>query len=217
MLYSERSEGFMKVFEIINSLNKGAKMEDVSANLGISRNTLYRHLKKGHYVYDNKKKKVIFIGEAEDKQEIDGMEFKDLNKRTSKPVQKSITPSNSKDIEDTRGLHSKYTAAAQEIYSESEEDAQDSLDVFPLTKEEVLQLRALLATPNIQKQDGESNSIYTEISLLPDRSKVKKYTVEIDEHIYNDFDELAKKLSNKRIGKATLVEIALARLIRDFT
>ncbi|WP_374148936.1 hypothetical protein [Priestia megaterium] len=97
----------MNVLEIINSLNNGAKMKDVAAKLGISHNTLSRHLKKVHYVYDNKKKEYIFIGQPEDKQEINSMEYKDLNKRTSKPIQKSIKPANSKDAGDTLELHSK--------------------------------------------------------------------------------------------------------------
>lgn len=200
----------MNVAQIIKSLNEGSKVEEVAEQIGVSRNTLYRHLKKVHYVYDNYKKQYVFTGNTEEKQKIDSIEYKNIAKRTSKPTQKKATTSPSKKAEETLSLYSKEIAIAKE-------ETQDSIGAFPLTNEEIAQLRALLATADTQTKDNDLDSLYTEVSQLPDRSKVKKYTVEIDERIYNDFDKLAKKLNNKRIGKATLVEIALSRLVRDFS
>lgn len=70
----------MKIISIIDELNQGRKMPDLSSELGVSKDTLRKRLNEYHYKYDNSEKKYVFEGDLSEKDKIDNTELDVKNK-----------------------------------------------------------------------------------------------------------------------------------------
>jgi len=158
----------------------------VAKEVGVSRDTLSRRLKTVGYEFNNSSKKYEFTGDLSEKSKIDEMDF---------PKNERKNPDkNNKKIIKTSGESNK-----NEIKN----------DDINLTNDEKKFIKKLY---NHQSEIRLS----VDFSMLPIRDKTKKHQMEISEKTYNDFEEFAKRMKDKRFSKNDLMEIALVRLMREF-
>lgn len=171
-------------------LNGQTTTPAVAKELGVSRDTLSRRLKTVGYEFNNSSKNYEFTGDLSEKSKIDEMDFPNSNSRNER---KKSDKNNKKIIKTS---------------VENNKDEIKNNDVN-LTNDEKLFLKKLY---NHQSEIRLS----VDFSMLPIRDKTKKHQMEISEKTYNDFEEFAKRMKDKRFSKNDLMEIALVRLMREF-
>lgn len=162
----------------------------VAKEVGVSKDTLSRRLKIVGYEYNNSSKKYEYNGDLNEKSKVDETDFSTLYNK--KFVNKSDKNNN---------IESKKTENNNVEVSENND--------IHLTNDEKLFIKKLC-----EHQSDIRLSI--DFSMLPIRNKTKKHQMEISEKTYNDFEEFAKRMKDKRFSKNDLMEIALVRLMREF-
>lgn len=173
----------------------------VAKELGVSKDTLSRRLKTVGYEYNNSSKKYEYNGELNDKSKVDETDFSTLY--NNKVVNKS-EKNHKKIINKSNGDNEKVMVKSDE----NNKKIVNNNDII-LTNDEKLFVKKLC-----EHQTEIRLSI--DFSMLPIRNKTKKHQMEISEKTYNDFEEFAKRMKDKRFSKNDLMEIALVRLMREF-
>lgn len=176
----------LKISEVIMKLNGQMTTPAVAKEVGVSRDTLSRRLKTVGYEFNNSSKKYEFTGDLSEKSEIDETDFPKNERKKSDKNHKKITKT-----------------------SEKNDNNEIKNNDVNLTNDEKIFIKKLY---NHQSEIRLS----VDFSMLPIRDKTKKHQMEISEKTYNDFEEFAKRMKDKRFSKNDLMEIALVRLMREF-
>lgn len=191
----------MKISDIILKLNGEMTTPAVAKEVGVSKDTLSRRLKTVGYEYNNSSKKYEYNGDLNEKNKIDDTDFSTLyNKNVSKKSDKN-----------NRKIIKKSDENNSNVLDKSDENNKNKTENndINLTNDEKLFIKKLC-----EHQSDIRLSI--DFSMLPIRNKTKKHQMEISEKTYNDFEDFAKRMKDKRFSKNDLMEIALVRLMREF-
>lgn len=192
----------MKISDVVMKLNGEMKVTEVAKEVGVSKDTLSRRLKTVGYEYNNSSKKYEFKGELTDKNKIDDTDFSTLyNKKSVRKSDKNNKKIINKSDEDNISLINK-PDNNNLVVSENND--------IHLTNDEKLFIKKLCEHQNEIR-------LSIDFSMLPIRNKTKKHQMEISEKTYNEFEEFAKHMKDKRFSKNDLMEIALVRLMREFS
>ncbi|RYI24970.1 AraC family transcriptional regulator [Bacillus infantis] len=179
----------MKISEIIANLNGEMKMPELAAQVGMSKDTLRRHLKSVGYSYDNSQKQYFYEGDLSDKDNIDGI---DISEITNKKVRNKSDKIQKKEVN------------KNDLYNIKVLNKEDN----SLSEDEVEFIKKLYS------EKGKIEFL-VELSMLPDRDKTKKSSIEISQETHDDFDEFSKGKKFQRFSKNDLIEIALLRFMRE--
>lgn len=191
----------LKISDVILKLNGEMTTPAVAKEVGVSKDTLSRRLKTVGYEYNNSSKKYEYNGDLNEKGKIDDTDFSTLyNKTVSKKTDK-----NNKKIINKSDINNGNVLKESDIDNKNKIENND----ISLTNDEKLFIKKLC-----EHQSDIRLSI--DFSMLPIRNKTKKHQMEISEKTYNDFEDFAKRMKDKRFSKNDLMEIALVRLMREF-
>lgn len=180
----------MTISEIIEKLNNKEKLDDLAANLALSKDTLRRKLKNVGYVYNNSTKNYEFIGKQSDKSKID---IQEISKQPEKNNQIKVRKTSEKN------------------QSEVKQNAE-----FPLTAEEIKFVKDAYQRRSRAFSDKKFE-VSWEKSQLPSRKPEKKTPYIISQKTFDEFKEFADSLENEyRVTQNELVEIALQKLMREW-
>ncbi|MED3921211.1 hypothetical protein P4644_16115 [Priestia aryabhattai] len=187
----------MNIGQIVEKLNTGTKYDELVSVLGFSRDTIKQDLKKVGFQYDNKKKQMVFTGYESEYKNTLQIPYSDLRKQGRKQ-----RPS-----KDKKALSASSESSQKEVRKTSESSNTPSAT---LSDSEIKKLKDLL-------KSIDSNELYLELAQLPSAEEKKKHSIEISLDTFNAFNEFSERYSGKRISKNDLIEIALNRLMKDFS
>ncbi|HFK1786759.1 TPA: ribbon-helix-helix domain-containing protein [Bacillus cereus] len=188
----------MKVFEVLDRLEKGEKLKEIANDLGINVSTLQRKLRGLGYVFDSGKKKWFYndenIPEPLEKNIMDMVRSSKKNfGNSSHKVIKNNTKETKGEVKEKQGNNVK---GSEVLTSEDIEDLQEMLLFWRAERESL----------------RKHKSLHEEIKALRRDERTRK-TVILSKEVAARLDKLSER---ERFDKSDLLELALEHFLSEY-
>lgn len=188
----------MKVFEVLERLEKGEKLRGIAIVIGVNVSTLQRKMKDLGYIFDNAKKKWVYNNV-------------DIPEPLEKNIMDMVKLSKKSDVDSSHKVIRDNAKATKGEMKEKQGNTVKESEV--LTSEDIADLQEMLLFWRIDRERTiKHKTLHEEIKALRRDDRTRK-TVILSKEVAKRLDKLSER---ERFDKSDLLELALEHFLSEY-